>query len=24
VVFIGLMQFALDGYFYKLITPGGG
>jgi signal transduction histidine kinase/CheY-like chemotaxis protein len=24
VVFIGLMQFALDGYFYQLITPGGG
>jgi two-component system, sensor histidine kinase LadS len=23
VVFIGLMQFALDGYFYQLITPGG-
>ncbi|MDI6049954.1 7TM diverse intracellular signaling domain-containing protein [Flavobacterium sp. XS2P24] len=24
VVFIGLMQFSLDGYFYELITPGGG
>lgn len=24
VVFIGLMQFSLDGYFYKLITPQGG
>lgn len=24
VVFIGLLQFALDGYFYQLITPGGG
>ena len=24
VVFIGLMQFALDGYFYQLIVPKGG
>ena len=24
VVFIGLLQFAIDGYFYQLITPGGG
>ncbi|RTY82352.1 hybrid sensor histidine kinase/response regulator [Flavobacterium sp. ZB4P23] len=24
VVFIGLMQFSLDGYFYELITPKGG
>jgi hypothetical protein len=24
VIFIGLMQFALDGYFYQLILPGGG
>jgi len=24
VIFIGLMQFALDGYFYQLVTPGGG
>lgn len=24
VVFIGLMQFALDGYFFKLITPNSG
>ena len=24
VVFIGLMQFALDGYFYQLITPDSG
>ncbi len=24
VVFIGLMQFALDGYFYQIVTPGSG
>ena len=24
VIFIGLLQFALDGYFYQYITPGGG
>lgn len=24
VVFVGLLQFALDGYFYKYITPSGG
>lgn len=24
VIFIGLMQFALDGYFFKVITPQGG
>lgn len=24
VIFIGLMQFSLDGYFYELITPQGG
>ena len=24
VVFIGLMQFAIDGYFYQLIAPNGG
>jgi signal transduction histidine kinase/CheY-like chemotaxis protein len=24
VVFIGLMQFALDGYFYQLVMPNGG
>ncbi|GAC1584330.1 MAG: hybrid sensor histidine kinase/response regulator [Ginsengibacter sp.] len=24
VVFIGLMQFSLDGYFYEYCTPGGG
>ncbi|MFV8367992.1 7TM diverse intracellular signaling domain-containing protein [Flavobacterium sp. LB2R40] len=24
VVFIGLMQFSLDGYFYELVTPQGG
>lgn len=24
VLFIGLMQFSLDGYFYQLITPDGG
>lgn len=24
VVFVGLLQFALDGYFYQYITPGGG
>ncbi|MFV5689282.1 7TM diverse intracellular signaling domain-containing protein [Flavobacterium sp. ZT3R25] len=24
VIFIGLMQFSLDGYFYELVTPQGG
>ena len=24
VVFIGLMQFSLDGYFYQMVTPSGG
>ncbi len=24
VVFVGLLQFALDGYFYKYMAPGGG
>lgn len=24
VIFIGLMQFSIDGYFYQLVTPNGG
>jgi signal transduction histidine kinase/CheY-like chemotaxis protein len=24
VVFVGLLQFALDGFFYEFVTPGGG